>query len=188
MADEKNDKPDAVNRDDYNKVVESHNSAKADLEKIQKEKDEIAKKLEETSKSSEEMKKKLEEANKWKEQAEAEAKQKKELEEKLDNKPNPKGLVPPQQDNPQQGRLGSDEQVKKIKDHFGEMDTKILRPQPNIKVYGHYLNPSADPYDNHTFGELLSLHGEYANQMGIPPEAGRSSDDWVVHKGTRRAT
>ncbi len=190
---EPNKQPDAVDdkvaRDDYNKVVEASNSAKADLEKVQKENEETKKKLEESTKGTEEQKKKMEELTKWKEQAEADAKTKKELEEKGNLKPNPKGLVPPpptEGEPPKEGE--AKEAVEAIKEHFGEMDTKIYNPQPNLKVLAHYQNPANDPWDNQTAGKLFALHGAHADQMGIPPEAGRSSDDWVIHKGSRRAT
>ena len=152
-------KEDTVKREDYNKIVESHNSLKAEKEKLEND-----------------MKAKNESDQKavWEKEKADLIKQNEDLkkiaEEKKDAKVS-KGIVQDQKkDAPQE--VGD---IKKM------LDEKLPDREKNpekfgsaIARYGHYKSATTKKYDDEQLGMALSLH---ANAQHVNPEIVRGAKD-----------
>src|SRR3990167_8967322 len=151
MPEEKNDQQsaDAVKREDYNKVVESHNSLKAENEEMKRKLDEIASKMkvneerELWKKEADELKKSIEEI-------------KKQAEEKKDTTKVAKGIVPTNQTSSE--ALTPESFKSLINTHIPERPKIPERFGSKIQSYGYYKNGTTRTYNNTQLGMVLSLH------------------------------
>lgn len=190
MPEEKKDadvKSDDVSREDYNKVVEAQNSAKADKEKIEKELSEIKA----VQEKAEEVKKEADKKS-WEQEKKEKDKQIEELTKKVENNtPAPKGTV-----QPPEGKVedGEPQDIKKMLDEqiptegVGYSDTyktDASRLSP-IQRYGYYKAPT-QRFTSVDFGKVLSLHnGRFASgEVKIGKYDDKLPNDLVVHKGNK---
>lgn len=157
MPEEKENKSvdlkDGVDRDDYNKVVESRNSLKLENEKLQ----EQIKQKQEQEKQTEEMK--------WKEENEKLKRQNEDLKKIAEEKNTTvaKGIInePPKEETPII-------KVKKVLDE--KLPDRKVNPEKfgsAIQRYGHYKSGTTKQYTDDQLGMGLSLH---ANAQKINPD------------------
>ena len=177
MSDEKpGDKPDdvkkesdVVKRDDYNKIVETHNSIKAEKEKLEKE--------------MKEMKEKIEKKNVEEEQKNAWEKEKEEMKQQIEEiKKKKKGSKAQETDKPKEEKQISEdkvkEQINKVLPTEGMRDPSIMTP---FERYGYFKNPATRRTSSQLLGRALSLHaGAQKSGLNTSPYAKKSNDDVVV--------
>ena len=182
---EKNDKSDdVIAREDYNKVVEAHNSAKVELEKLQKEL--------KTIKDSDVNNKVNAEKNEWKQLGEGLKQEiedlKKQVQQKQDETKVAKGIVPGQSNmNQSHTKNLSREEIKAQLDEGIPTDQiKNVSNLSPIQRYGYYKSPTR-AYSNQVFGRALSLDaGRFASkQVEISNYARPTENDIVVHVGKK---
>ena len=176
MPDEqKNSNIDVVNREDYNKVVESHNSLKMELERKEREFSELKNKT------------RTEEEKKAWEQSYSEVNKKlEELTSKIDKKEDKnkvaKGIVA------DQTNYGQEEKQQQIK---SLLDKHIPTPKraadsfaSNFARFQYYKSPMTKEYTSQQIGMGLSLHaGAIAqNPSLVPSFARRERSDIIVNK------
>lgn len=184
MPDEKkNDQPDdVVKKDDYNKMVEAHNTVKAEKEKIEKELGEIKQNAE-----AEDKKKVDEEKATWEKEKVDMNKTIEDLKKgKEGDKADPKGIVNPLKEPPKpEGEVSTEKEIKELLDK--EIPDREKTPEKfgsNIKRYLYYKEPTTKQYTEEQLGMGLSLHAgdQNVNPRGISPHANKSSQDIVFNK------
>ena len=159
----KDKQPDAVDRDDYNKVVELQNSTKAENEKLKKELEDVKKTNEEEEKKKEIEKtanEKIEEQKKeWEKEKIEKDKQIEELKAKTksDDTVVRKGLAKDKP--PEKTEVTHEQVVNEIKNELGELPEKNPNNFANKWArYGFYKNPASRQFSDEQFGKALSLH------------------------------
>jgi len=164
-GDKPDDVKDSVKRDDYNKVVESHNSIKAEKEKIEKELQEMKENIE--KKSVEDTEKKA-----WEKEKEEMQTQ---IEELKTVKKGSKAV-----ENTEEAGNEKKMDTQKIKAQIDEAiptegirDPSLMTP---LERYAYYKNPATKRASSQLVGRALSL----AQSSGISPYAKRSTDDIIV--------
>ena len=166
---------DVVKKEDYNKVVESHNSLKSEKEKLEKELSE----LKEVQKKVEE-KKEEEDKLAWEKEKEEKDKIIADLKAKVeDNTVVKKGVVK----EPTSTEATSDEKIKEQLDkHIPEADTDPKKFASNIQRYGHYKSPTTKQYTEDQFGKGLSLDAgaQITNPSLINRFANKSKEDIIL--------
>lgn len=165
---------DSVSREDYNKVVESANSAKSELEKMKKELEE-----KEEEKKKEVEKKEEEEKKVWEKEKEEKDKLIEDLKKKAEVKDTTKvskGVI---------SEKKPEEQVtkEKIKEKIDETLGKIPEKDPSkmgrIARYLHYKNPATKAFNEVDLGKAIALQAEFAQDQ-IPRGARASNKDIIL--------
>lgn len=184
MSEEKNDNQqssDVVNREDYNKVVESSNSLKTENEKLKSE----LNKVQETKKVEQEKKATEEEKKEWQNEAAEIKKQiedlKKAAEQKKETKVS-KGVVPTNQTEQQEQ---PNKEIKQMLDkHIPDRKVNPEKFGSMIHRYAHYKNAATREYTHEQLGMGLSLHAglQRANPSLIKGYAKPTRDDIVLSK------
>lgn len=187
MSDKKDgqDKPDVVNREDYNKVVEAHNSLKAEKEKLDSE----IKQIKETETKND---KEADSKEAWEKEKADLLKRQEDLTKQVEeikqgaNKVS-KGIVPPQKLNEQgqpQEPMANEGIKKELDEKLPADDFDPNRCGSNLQRYGHYKNPSTKRYTHEQLGMALSLHAgaQSANPGQVPSMAKQSKDDIMLRK------
>lgn len=179
-------KDDNVKGDDYNKVVEAHNSVKTENEKLQKELTELKSKQETAEKDKETQGKIDEEKKAWdKEKADKEqqiAELQKKLEEKKDTTVVSKGVV---SDATSGAAVPTQDSVKAMLDaKFPDRKTNPDIWGSAIQKYGYYKSPSTKQYSHDQLGQALSLHkgAISVNPQMVSTAARASKDDIIVNQ------
>lgn len=150
--DKKNNSDDVVPKEDYNKIVEAHNSMKTEMEEKEKA-------IKEFEKKDEIRKVKYAEKKKWQKETEEKDKLKAELEAKKvkDDTVKRKGIV----QQPADPKGTEMDATKKILDErfpteYKEGDPQLMSPLERLK---YFKKPSTRIFNKEKFGELLSLQG-----------------------------
>ncbi len=180
MSEEKKDpdvkSDDVVKKEDYNKVVESHNSMKSEKEKVEKELSD----LKETQKKAEE--KKVEDGKlDWEKEKEEKDKIIADLKTKVeDNTVVKKGVVK----DPKTQEATTDEKIKEQLDkHIPEGDTDPKKFASNIQRYGHYKSSTTKQYTDDQLGKGLSLDAgaQATNPNLVSRFANKSKEDLILN-------
>lgn len=153
------DKPvDVVNREEYNKIVEAHNSNKVENER----------KLKEIEMKNEE------ERKKWKEEAENQNKQIEDLKKIAEEKkPAPKGIVTEPARQPDVKKM-LDEKIPDRPKNPEKFGSKIQR-------FGYYKSGTTKQYTDEQLGMGLSLHaGAISTNPDLIPNAAKKSKDDII--------
>ena len=151
---------DGVKRDDYNKVVESHNTIKLEKEKLQKE--------------LEDLKKETKAKEEWAEEKSKMQSQINELKEKKENKV-------------AKGVINEETQPKNESSNFKELldeqipDAKVdpKKIASNIQRWAHYKSGTTKEYSNDQLGKAISLQATAHSQDPslIPEYAKKNKGD-----------
>lgn len=143
---------DVVKRDDYNKVVESRNSLKSELEQKEKE---LAKFKEE----KEEDKLKAE----WQEELKKRDAQIEELKTKMEKKESgtvAKGLVATPKKEEGTPSASESEAIKKLKELVPPLTKDPQNFASNLARFRYYKSPVTKPYNDEQIGMILNLHAD----------------------------
>ena len=173
-----NQSADVVSREEYNKIVEAHNSMKAEKEKI-----ESSIKAKEAAESSKQEWQKVAEENKA-----ALDELKSQVAEMKDEKVS-KGVVA--QENNQNKKMTSgvsrEELIKQLQEAIPYNGIKNTQNMSPIQRYGYYKAPTQG-VSNQMLGMALSLDaGRYwSRQANVSPFARQGGDDVIVHRGSRQ--
>jgi len=171
-ADNTNDL-DVVKKEDYNKVVEMHNSLKATAEKMANELKELKEKnVTKDEKAS------------WEKEKEEIDKKLNELNRKIeDNTKVAKSVIVEKKE--EKTSTFEKDKVKKMLDE--KMPPSKFNPNKvasNLARYAHYKNPITKEFTNEQLGMALSLHAgvQRTSPDLMPTEAKRDKSDIIVNK------
>ncbi len=170
---------DVVKKEDYNKIVEAHNTLKAEKEGMEKKIIDL-----ESAKS---------EFDKAKSDWEKESKEgmdefKKTMNEKMEkfenDKVERKGIVKQENKYGGDGNPLASDPDKIVKDHFSQVTEKEAPPEPgNLHAYGHYKNPATQRTYGTLEGQALTV-SHSANDESVDPKFAnlllKHSDDIVA--------
>ena len=154
MPEKNDDKSDVVNKEDYNKIVEAHNTVKTEKETLMKE-------IEDLKNEKVEDKEKVEK-NEWAKQKEELEKQKEELQKQVDDKSKEevikKGIVKQNEDAKDVGKEQEKVDLKAMLDKtFPDRDKNPERYGSNVQRWGHYKSPTTKVYSTEQLGQVISL-------------------------------
>ena len=173
------DKPDDVKREDYNKIVESHNSLKAEKEKLEKQIKEYK------DKSEKEESNKLEEEKKaWEKEKEEKDKQIEELKKKAEeNTKVAKGVVSKEEE--EKKEVNPDSFKEQLNKQLPEPEKDPNRFASNLARYGWYKNPTTKQYTEDHIAKGLALDAElqlgaYGKKFNAPGAARPNKEDLIL--------